>query len=157
MAILGNSNEFRGFSSFNENPISKIIEPNLGTVQMIIVGSAGCCFDPADYKTLMNEFGENEVTLSFINSGVPQEFEGIRNQFKNVFTDKTSVHFLTPDEWSWLAKTLGGLNFNPYGFLINREGVIVDHGAHIGRERNRKEKINLLLEQNKLVKPKEVK
>jgi hypothetical protein len=153
MAILGNSKEFSGFSSIHENPISKIIQPNLGTVQMIIIGRAGHCFDPADYKTFMNEFGENEVTLSFINFGVPQEFEGIRSQFKSVFTDKTSVHFLTQDEWYWLGKTLGGLNFNPYGFLINRDGVIVDHGTHVGRERNRKEKINLLLEQDKLIKP----
>jgi len=40
----------------------------------------------------------------------------------------------------------------PYGILVNKKGVIVDYGPHIRPENKLREKIDLLLGQDNLVK-----
>ena len=39
-----------------------------------------------------------------------------------------------------------------YGILVNRQGVIVDHGSHVRATNKLREKIDLLLKQDKLIK-----
>jgi len=65
--------------------------------------------------------------------------------------DDASVHFPTKEEFNYLNKTLHLLQF-PHSILVNKKGVIVDNGPYVRPAYKLKEKIDLLLEQDKLIK-----
>ena len=97
----------------------------------------------------MKEYTADNVHISFI--CVSGDKKETREMYQKKGIDDATVHFTTNDEFYFLTRTFSPLGF-PYGILINRKGVIVDYGGHIRPEFMLREKINLLLEQDKLIK-----
>ena len=151
--ITGNSKDFTDKTSFdNKNLLAKIIAPNDGKVQVINIGAAWCapCKPVLEQlSALMNEYSDKNMCVSFI--CISDDNEETRALYREKGIDDTTVHFTTNDEYQFLAKTFSPLVF-PYGILVNRKGVIVDYGTHVRPGEMLLEKINLLLEQDRLIK-----
>jgi hypothetical protein len=64
--------------------------------------------------------------------------------------DDRTVYFASDEEYHLFAKTFPPLAI-PKGILVNRKGIIVDHGTHVRPSELLREKINLLLKQDKLI------
>ena len=65
--------------------------------------------------------------------------------------DDKTVHFATSNEYVFWDVTFSPMSI-PYGILVNRKGVIVDYGWHVRPVNMLREKIDLLLEQDNLLK-----
>ena len=102
---------------------------------------------------LKEEYDDKDVHISYINFTADNEKsrETIRELYRLNGIDSASVHFPTNDERIFGDKTLHLLQF-PLGILVNRKGVIVDNGPHVRPEELLRKKIDLLLEQDKLLK-----
>ena len=153
-SILGNPKDFTNNMSLeDDNLIAKIIAPNYGKVQVINISAAWCgpCRLVLDQlATLMKEYHGKNVYFSFI--CISGDKEETREMYREKGIDDAIVHFTTNYEYHFLAKTFSPLGF-PYGILVNRKGVIVDYGTHVRPGGGLlREKINLLLKQDKLIK-----
>ena len=135
----------------NENILSKIITPNYGKVQVIHIGMGSCGFSEAEQLAKLNKeyAGKKDMHVSYIN--ISRGSKEVRELYRSAGIDDTSVHFPTDEEYLFLNKTLSLLSF-PHSILVNKKGVIVDNGPNVRTEYNLKEKIELLLEQDKLIK-----
>jgi len=102
----------------------------------------------AQLATLMKD-ADKDVCFSFIS--ISTDNEENRQLYREKGIDDKTVHFLTTDEYFFLTKTFTPMAF-PYGILINKKGVIVDYGTHVRPGELLLEKINLLLEQDNLIK-----
>ena len=154
VAILGiPSGDFTGNLSLgNENILAKIVAPNYGKVHVLDICATWCpgCINDLDlYKTLMEEYADKDVQFSIICHGPDNERNRAAFQSKGI--DDTLVHFCTDDEYLFLSKKLFILSY-PQGILVNRKGVIVDNGPHVRPGEALRKKIDLLLEQDKLIK-----
>jgi len=151
--IIGNPKDFTNNMSLDDkNLLAKIIAPNYGKVQIINIGAAWCapCKPVLEQlATLQKEYAGKGVSFSFI--CISSDNKETREMYRNMGINDALVHFTTNDEFHFLAKTFPPLVF-PYGILVNRKSVIVDYGFHVRPERDLREKINLLLEQDKLIK-----
>ena len=151
--ILGNMTDFFNSVSFEDNNmLANKTAQNYGKVHIINIGAAWCgpCKPVLEeFVTLMKEYAGKDVCVSFI--CVSGDNEGTRALYREKGIDDTNVHFSTNDEWQFLQSNFAPMGL-PYGILINRKGVIVDYGTHVRPVELLLEKINLLLEQDKLVK-----
>ena len=154
--ILGGApNDFTNNILFgNENILSKIIAPNYGKVQVINTAMGWCGgAEIEQLSKLKEEYNSNDVHVSYINFTADNEEirKIIREQYRSIGIDSASVHFPTEDERLFLKKTLHLLQF-PHSILVNKKGVIVDNGPFVNSKFKLQEKIDLLLEQEKLIK-----
>jgi thiol-disulfide isomerase/thioredoxin len=151
--ILGNPRDFAGNNVLgNNNLLADIIFPNYGKVHVINICARWCgpCWPVVEQlATLMEEYASKNVYFTFIS--VSGDTEEVREMYRVRGIDDTKVYFPNKDESRFLATTFAPMGF-PYGLLVNRKGVIVDYGSHVRPEQMLREKINLLLEQDKLVK-----
>lgn len=154
-AITGEriDNELTASMLQKENIVSEIISKNKGKVQVITIWATWCgpCISEfSHFKTLIEKYKDKDVSFSFIcaagdksqNYKILQRF-GLENEDNRICTE---------DEFTFLTKTFSPLGF-PYGILINKKGVIVDYGTHV-RPQTIQKKIEILLEQDKLIKAK---
>ena len=147
--ILGSRSDFL---SHSENVLQRIIEPNLGSVQMVLLGGYCCAIDY--FQTLEFENANKDVNLTlFLHYQSPEDEKRFRQQIRERGMNEASFYFPTLEESQFVARKFRGLSNMGHGLLINRQGVVVDYGAHIGVEKNRQRKIDLLLEQDRLIKP----
>jgi len=151
--ILGNPREFAGNITLdNNNMLANIIFPNHGKVHVINICARWCgpCWPVVEQlATLTKEYAGKDICFTFIS--VSGDTEEVREMYRVRGIDDTKVYFTNNDEYRFLAKTFTPMAF-PYGLLVNRKGVIVDYGSHVRPEQMLREKINLLLKQDKLVK-----
>jgi thiol-disulfide isomerase/thioredoxin len=152
-SITGNPKDFTGNVAFEDkNVLAKLIAPNDGKVQIINISAAWCapCHPVLDMLvSLREDYAGKNVCLSFI--CISPDKKETREMYREKGIDDTNVHFTTDVEYNFLAKTFSPMGF-PYGILVNRKGVIVDYGMHVRPNLMLREKINLLLEQDKLIK-----
>ena len=151
--LLGNPRDFTGNISFeNKNFLTEIIAKNDGKVHIIDTYASWCapCKEAVkQLAALKKEYEDKDVSITFI--CVTPDNEKTRELFRANGFDDSSVYFTVNDEHFILARTFAPISF-PYGILLNREGVIVDHGSHVRPENKLREKIDLLLIQDKLIK-----
>ena len=151
--ILGNPKDFTDHISFDKkNLLTEIVAPNYGKVQIINMSTSWCapCRHVLDQLvSLRDEFAGKEVCFSFI--CLSGDTEEAREIYRIRGIDDASVYFTTNEEFTFLANTFSPIVF-PYGLLVNRKGVLVDYGTHVRPENMLREKINLLLKQDNLVK-----
>ncbi|MDR2037127.1 MAG: TlpA family protein disulfide reductase [Bacteroidales bacterium] len=148
--IVNEPSDFTGPSSSSENIMTQTITPNYGKVQVINISATWCppCHSElSNYKYLITKYNNQDVSFSFICAGGNEQEWGKLLQ-KNELT-KEHHHFCSDTEFRFLAKTFSPIGF-PYGILVNKKGVIVDHGLHVRSERIEK-KIDLLLKQDTLI------
>ncbi len=150
--ITGRPKDMSASMLINDNLIAKTISKNHGKVQVIDIWATWCgpCISSLEqYKILIDEYAGKDVSFSFIS------VSGDEQRSMKLFLDKGFSNMrnycCTNDEYGFLAKTFSPLSL-PYGILINKKGVIVDHGTHVRPEMKLRDKINLLLEQDKLIK-----
>jgi len=152
-SILDNPKDFTNNVSFyDKNLLAKIISPNYGKVQIINISAAWCapCKPVLELlAALQKEYTGKGVSFSFI--CISGDNKETREMYRVRGIDDALVHFTTNDEYHFLAKTFSPIGF-PYGILVNRKSVIVEYGTHVRPEMMLREKINLLLEQDKLIK-----
>jgi len=153
-SITGVPKDFvQNISLDNKNIIAKNINPNKGKVQVINISASWCspCKEVLNQaKLLEDEYAGKDVSFSFI-SVTPDTKETREMYLKRGIAD-TTIYFSSKEETTFLMKTFSPMGF-PYGILVNRKGVVVDYGPHIrpGTQLLR-DKINLLLEQDNLIK-----
>ena len=151
--ILGNPKDFTdNISLETKNLPAKIIASNYGKVQVINISASWCapCRGVLDkLVALKEEYAGKDVNFSFIcTSGDTEE---AREIYRNKGIDDASVYFITYEEFLFLTTTFSPMCF-PYGLIVNKKGVLVDYGAHVHPELMLREKIDLLLKQDKLIK-----
>ena len=135
-----------------DNLIAKSISKNLGKVHVIDIWSRGCapCIEEFDqYKILIDEYAEKNVSFSFI--GCSGDNEETRALLRSKGIPEKYNYFCNKDEYTFLARTFSPMSF-PYGILINRKGEIVDYGSLVRPSVNLRAKIDLLLKQDILIK-----
>jgi len=151
--ILGNMTDFFNNVSFEDNNLlANKTAPNYGKVQVINIGAAWCapCKPVLEQlAALMKNYADKDVSFSFI--CVSRDDEGTRALYREKGIDDTTVHFTTDEEWKFLQSNFAPMGL-PYGILVNRKGVIVDYGTHVRPSELFLDKINLLLEQDNLIK-----
>ena len=151
--LSGSPSDFtNNLSLGNENMLAGMIYPNQGKVHVISIGAgwcAPCIADLEHYKTLMDEYAGKDVHFSFI--CISADNKETREKYRSIGIDDALVHFCTNEENRFLSKTLSLLAI-PHGILINKKGVIVDNGTYVRPTNKLQEKIDLLLEQDNLVK-----
>ena len=150
--MLGNPKDFPVFSLDKKTFLDSIIESNHGKAQVIEIYASWCapCKDVLQQLgTIKKEYDGKDVSISYI--CVTLDDEKTRELFRANGFDDSSIHFITTDDFYFLARTFSPISF-PYGILVNRQGVIVDHGSHVRPAIKLREKIDLLLKQNKLIK-----
>jgi|GEM_PF-2201775 len=149
----GNMKDFFNNVSFdNNNFLTNKTSQNHGKVQVINIGASWCapCKPVLEQlATLKKEYADKDVCFSFI--CVSGDNEATRTLYREKGIDDTTVHFTTNDEWLFLQSNFAPMGL-PYGILLNRKGVIVDYGTHVRPGKLLLERINLLLEQDKLIK-----
>ena len=136
----------------DQNMFAKLITPNNGKVHVINIGAlwcAPCKVVIEQTKLFMEEYINEDVCFSFI--CLSADNPETREMYRGKGIDDTSVYFATNEEYHLFATTFSPLSI-PKGILVNRKGVIVDHGSHIRPSELLREKINLLLKQDKLLK-----
>ena len=152
-SILGNPKDFTNNVSFEDkNFLAKIIAPNYGKIQVINLCAAWCapCKPVLEQLvTLMKEDAGKNMCFSFI--CISSDNKETREMYRKMGIDDALVHFTTEDEYHFLTRTFSPISF-PYGILVNRKGIIVDNGWYIRPGELLQERINLLLEQDKLIK-----
>ena len=124
---------------------------NHGKVQVINIGASWCapCKPVLEQLVmLMKEYADKDVCFSFI--CISGDNEATRSLYREKGIDDTTVHFTNDDEWLFLQSKFAPMGV-PYGILVNRKGVIVDYGTHVRPSELLLGKINLLLEQDKLI------
>ena len=153
--ILGNPKDFTNImSSFGEdgNFFVETIPQNYGKVQVINISVSWCapCKPVLEQlAVLIKEYADKDVSFSFIcMSGDNEETRAI---YRARGIDDTIVYFTNQAESIFLERRFSPLGF-PYGILVNRKGVIVDYGFHVRPGELLSKKIDLLLEQDKLLK-----
>ena len=151
--ILGNPKDFTTNISFdNKNLLAKTISPKQGKVHIINISVAWCAPGKdvlRELAKLMKEYDSKDVCFSFI--CLSQDNEITRKLYRENGIDDATIHFTTNEEANFLSQTFAPLSF-PYGILVNRKGVVVDNGLHVRPQMMLKEKIDLLLKQDKLIK-----
>jgi len=150
-SILRKPTDFANNITVNNNPVAQTVDINKGNVIVINIWANWCrpCHDVLlQFKPLVEEFAGKKVYFSFLCfSGLEQKAV---DSFHKTGLDESSNHFCTPDEAQYLFKTFSPFGL-PYGILVNRQGVVVDYGFHLRPGELLKEKINLLLEQDRLI------
>lgn len=151
--ILGqNPKDFAGnIPTHNQNMFAKLVNPNTGNVHVINIGASWC--SPCktvleETRLLMDEYADEDVCFSFI--CISPDNPETRKMYKDRGIDDSTVYFVSEEEYYLFAKTFPPLAI-PKGILVNRKGVIVDHGTHVRPSELLREKINLLLKQDKLI------
>ena len=151
--ILGNMKEFMNNMSFGDNNfLANKTALNHGKVHVINIGASWCapCKSVLEQLvTLIKEYVGKDVCFSFI--CISGDNEKTHSLYRENGIDDKTVHFTTDEEWQFLQSKFAPIGL-PYGILINRNGVIVDYGTHVRPCELFLEKINLLLEQDKLIK-----
>jgi len=150
--ILGNPKDFFRNISLDKNFLAKAGDSNYGKVQVINIGAAWCapCKPVLEQLvTLMKEYSDKDVCVSFI--CVSGDNKETRAMYREKGIDDSFIYFTTNEESTFLNKTFSPFGL-PYGILVNRKGVIVDYGTHVRPSENLREKINLLLGQDNLIK-----
>ena len=151
--VLGNMKDFYNTVTFdNHNLLADKTAQNRGKVHVINITAAWCSYcKPVleQLATLMKEYSDEDVCFSFI--CVSGDNEAARSLYREKGIDDTTVHFTNNNEFMFLQSNFAPLGF-PYGILVNRKGVIVDYGSHVRPGELLLKKINLLLEQEILVK-----
>jgi len=148
--ILGATRDF-GATQTTENVISRIIAPNLGNVQVILFWCERAMVIDHFY-TLKQEIANDDVSFIFSPGYVSlNRQEVIRQNFRERGMNEEHIFFPTREESIFVARKFRGLANTGHGLLINREGIVVDHGSHVGHERDRQRNINLLLRQDRLI------
>ena len=134
------------------NILAPIITPNEGKVHIISINAYWCrpCHEVLElYGALIKEYAGKDVCFSFI--CVTGQNDQTRELYRSKGIDAASVYYATNEESFFLLKTFAPMGY-PYGILLNKKGVIVDYGGHVRPELGLREKINLLLEQDNLIK-----
>ena len=153
VTVRANLRDFTGNISLeNKNFLTEIIAKNDGKVHIIDTYASWCapCKEVVkQLAALKKEYDGKDVSISFI--CITPDNETTRDFFSANGFDDSSVYFIVNDEYYKLASIFAPISF-PYGILLNREGVIVDHGSHVRPENKLREKIDLLLIQDKLIK-----
>ena len=151
--ILGNPRDFLNSISFGDNNLLKNkIASNGEKVHVINIGAAWCppCKPVIEQlAALMKEYADKDVCFSFI--CVSGNNEATRAMYRERGIDDKTVYFSTDDDWLFLQSKFAPISF-PYGVLMNKKGVIVDYGSHVRPGEMLLKKIDLLLEQDVLVK-----
>ena len=151
--ILGNSKDFTSSVSFKDsNVLAKRISPNKGKVQVINLAATWCppCKEVLEQLALLrNEYADKDVSFAFI--CLSPDTPETRKMYQEKGIDDTSVYFLSNEEYHFFLQTFAPVSV-PYGILVNRKGVIVDYGTHVRPQIKLREKINLLLKQDNLIK-----
>ena len=151
--VLGNMKDFMNNMPFNNtNFLANKTVPNHGKVHIINIGAAWCppCKPVLEQLgTLMKEYADKDVCFSFI--CISEDNETTRQLYREKGIDDKTVHFTTNEELLFLQSHFAPIGI-PYGILVNKKGVIVDYGTHVRPGELFREKINLLLEQDKLIK-----
>lgn len=151
--ILGNMTDYyRNVSFGGKNFLANMTTQNHGKVQIINIGASWCgpCKTVLEqFATLMKEYAGKDVCFSFI--CISGDNERTRALYREKGIDDKTVHFATNDEWQFLQSNFAPIGL-PYGILVNRKGVIVDYGTHLRPDVGLREKINLLMKQEKLIK-----
>ena len=151
-SILRQPGDLSGRMSFDNNFLADQIVSAEGKVQVVNIGArwcAPCKVVLRQTQTLMQEYAGSDVSFSFI--CLSADDKETRKMYRDLGIDDTSVYFTDNDEYYFLSQTFSPLSF-PYGILVNKKGVIVDYGSHVRPELALREKIDLLLEQDHLVK-----
>ena len=151
--ILGRSpKDLTGYVSLDDqNMFAKLITPNKGKVHVINIGAlwcAPCKVVIEQTRLLMEEYADEDVCFSFI--CISSDNPETREMYREKGIDDTSVYFASDEEFHLFATTFPPLSI-PKGILVNRKGVIVDHGRYVRPSELLREKINLLLLQDKLI------
>jgi thiol-disulfide isomerase/thioredoxin len=150
-AIKGKNTDFNNDILANDNFISKKIKQHLGKVHVIDIWAPwcrACIVELPIYKSLISEFDPDDVMFSFVcSNGDEQEVSDILEKYE---LSRERNYICTKEELQYIYKTFSPIGF-PNGILVNRKGVIVDHGPHV-RPDLIKDKIKLLLQQDKLIK-----
>jgi thiol-disulfide isomerase/thioredoxin len=151
--ILGNSpKDLTGNISFNDqNMFAELITPNNGKVHVINIGALWCppCKVVIEQtRLLMEEYAKEDVYFSFI--CISADNLETRAMYRERGIDDTTVYFTTDEEYHLFAKTFPPLAI-PKGILVNRKGVIVDHGIHVRPSELLRKKIDMLLKQDRLI------
>ena len=150
-SILDNPNDFFNNISLDKNIIAKTIAPYKEQVHVINIWTEWCppCHDVLmQFKPLVDEFAGKDVCFSFLCVGGDQE--KALKFFRQTGLDEASNHFGTAEDAQFLFKAFSPFVI-PYGIIVNRKGVMVDYGSHLQPGVLLREKINLLLEQDKLL------
>jgi len=150
--ILGKPTDFSNIGSLDNNILSKIIAPNVGKVQVINISTTWCapCMEALrQTNTLMNDYVGKDVCNSIIS--VSPDNDETRERYRKIGIDDEAIHYMPNEDAAFLMKTFAPIAF-PYGILVNRKGVIVDYGPHVVPGIKLRDKINLLLEQDHLIK-----
>ena len=151
--LLGAPKDFSGTISLeNKNFLANIIAKNDGKVHIIDTYASWCapCKEEVQHlAALKREYEDKDVSITFI--CVTPDNEKTRELFRANGFDDTSVYFIVNDDFFVFAGAFAPISF-PYGILVNRQGVIVDHGSHVRATHKLREKIDLLLKQDKLIK-----
>ncbi|MDH6343039.1 thiol-disulfide isomerase/thioredoxin [Parabacteroides sp. PFB2-12] len=151
--LLGRPKDFTNTMSLDyKNLLDQTIAPNHGKVQIINISASWCApckVVLGELVKLMEDYGDEDLNVSFI--CITPDNSATRAIYWEKGIHDSRIHFATDDEYQFLATTFSPMSF-PYGILVNRKGVIVDYGTHVRPSKMLREKIDLLLEQDKLVK-----
>ena len=151
--ILGNMTDYVNNVSFaDNNMLGNMTAPNHGKVHIINIGASWCapCKPVMEQLVaLMKEYAGKDLCVSFI--CISGDDQPTRAMYREKGIDDKTVHFATNEEWQFLQSHFAPIGL-PYGILVNKKGVIVDYGTHVRPGELFLEKINLLLEQDKLIK-----
>ena len=149
--LHGGSREFALNLTLNGSPLANLMrERGTGNVQVISVNAVWCAPCRASmplYSQLIREYADKDVTFTFVSFG---DCEASRRMFTDNGIPLSLVHFATDEEVNFFMRTFTPFGL-PLGFLINRNGVIVDFGGHVRPGTRLRENIDLLLKQDNLV------
>jgi thiol-disulfide isomerase/thioredoxin len=149
--LTGNSRDLTPFFSIKNNPIGKSVALGGGSVQVINIGASWCApCKPviSATKELMKEYADKDVSFTFISI---TDGEESRRVYTDRGIDLSLVYFTNEGEMNYLFQTFSPMGL-PYGILINKKGIIVDYGSHVRPGTGFREKIDLLLRQDTLIK-----
>ena len=150
-AITGKSTDSNQNILSKKNVLAEMITQNLGKVHVIDIWATWCGACIAEFphsKSLITHYENEDVVFSFLCAG-GNEQQSHKVLQKHGLSNQPN-YFCTNEEYFFLSTTFSPLSL-PYGILINKKGVIVDHGSHV-RPTLIQEKIDLLLKQDDLIK-----
>jgi thiol-disulfide isomerase/thioredoxin len=149
--LTGSSRELTTSLSLRQNnPLAKIIVPGSGNVQIVNLSAYWCvpCHPVlAELRLIVDEYADKNVTFSFIASNNAHN----RKMYEDIGIDPSLIYYLSDEEYQFMVSTFSPFSI-PYGVLTNRKGVIVDYGSHVRPQTGLREKVDLLLRQDNLVK-----
>jgi thiol-disulfide isomerase/thioredoxin len=140
-----------GKTELTNNLLSQIITSNSGKVTYIDIGALWCspCRTVLEQiKPLSEKYAGKDVAFSLICMG------GEKEEWNNILLEKglTGIpNHLTSKEEDQILRNTFGMFPIPYGILVNKKGIIVDYGTHIRPGMGLQNKIDHLLEHDRLL------